>query len=218
MRYNILRDPLVNSIFISYKDHEIKRVIEVRFRFMDTKQAYYSAPREKVFRKPKKKTEAVIKVYSIDGVYKTNVTINDSQYSLNDVLFEVSLPKLWEFDNLRSSARNRVSLEANIKYNDGFEINTNTYDLALGGIAFYSKEKLPEIYQKSPAILTLKFPTEMWLQNPDGQIVVETHFVRMKQEDDDETHFGSYLHCFKFINLPKDDQDLLRSFLIQKID
>lgn len=218
MRYNILRDPLVNNIFISYKEHEIKRVIEVRFRFMDTKQAYFSAPREKALMKPKKKTNAVIKVYSIDGVYKTNVSINDSQYSLDDILFEVSLPKLWEFDNLRSSARNRVSLEANIKYNDGFEINTNTYDLALGGIAFYSKEKFPDIYQKFPAILTLKFPKEMWLQNPDGKLVVETNFVRMRQEDVDEKHFGEYLYCFKFVDMQKDDEDLLRGFLIQKID
>lgn len=218
MRYNILRDPLANNIFISYKDHEIKRVIEVLFRFMDTKQAYFSAPRDKVFAKPKKKTDALVKVYSIDGVYQANVQINDSQYAMDEVLFEVSLPKLWNFDNLRSSARNRVSLEATIKYNDGFEINTHTYDLALGGIAFYSKQKFSEIYHKSSAILTLKFPKEMWLQNPDGQLVVETNFVRMRQEENDEKHYGEYLYCYKFVNLPKDDEDLLRGFLIQKID
>lgn len=218
MRYNILRDPLINNIFISYKDKDIKRVIEVQFRFMDTKQAYFSAPREKVVAKPKKKTNAVVKVYSIDGVYQTDVIINDSQYSLDEVLFEVSLPKLWKFDNLRSSARNRISLEANLRYNDGFEINTMTYDLALGGIAFYSKKKFSEIYQKLSAILTLKFPMDMWLQNPDGKLIVEAIFVRIRKEDVDEKHFGEYLYCYKFINLSKDDEDLLRGFLIERID
>ena len=218
MRNNILRDPLVNNIFISYMDNDIKRVIEVVFRFMDTKQIYFSAPRDKVLVKPKKKTSVDLKVYSIDGVYKSCVVVNDSQYSLDEVLFELSLPKLWEFNNLRSSSRNRVTLDINIKYNDGFEINTTTYDLALGGIAFYSKEKFPEMYEKFTAILTMKLPKEMWLQNPDGKFVIETAFVRMHKEDNDEKHFGEYLYCYKFINIPKDEQDLIRAFLIQKID
>ena len=216
MRHNILRDPLINNIFISYTDHEKKRVIEVLFRFMDTHQIYLSAPRDKVLVKPQKKTTVTLKVYSIDGVYKSNVVVNDSQYSLDEVLFELSLPRIWEFDNLRSSSRNRVSLDINIKYNDGFEINAVTYDLAIGGIAFHTKDKFPEMYEKFTGIMTLKLPQDMWLQNPDGKLVVETAFVRYRLEENDEKLFGQYLYCYKFINMPKETKDLIRGFLIQK--
>ena len=215
MQDNILRDSLVTSIYLSYMDQGKKQVIKLKLRFMDAKQAYFSAEIVENYVKPKRKTEAVIKVYSIDGVYKTNVVINDVEVSLTEIFFEVSLPKIWEFIQQRNSSRNRTALPVLIKYNDGFEIDTTTYDIALGGIAFYTKEKISSIYKRLPAVLTLTLPSSMWIKNPDGKLIFETLFVRERVEEDDEEHFGDLLYSFKFINPPKESENLLKEFLIQ---
>lgn len=148
MQENILRDSLVTHIFLSYMEAGKKQVVRVKLRFIDTRQAYFSAPPPINFVKPKRKTPAEIKVFTVDGVYKTDIFINDTQVNLTEVLFEVSVPKLWEYVQQRSSSRNRVSLPVKIKYNDGFEIETATFDIALGGIAFYSRDAIFKHLQK----------------------------------------------------------------------
>ena len=161
---------------------------------------------------------AEIKVFTVDGVYKTDIFINDTQVNLTEVLFEVSVPKLWEYVQQRSSSRNRVSLPVKIKYNDGFEIETATFDIALGGIAFYSRDAISSIYKKLPAVLTMELPKSMWIKNPDCKIVVETCFVRERIEEEDEEHFHQFLYSYKFVNLPKDAENTLRELLLQITD
>lgn len=195
-----------------------KQVVRVKLRFIDTRQAYFSAPPPINFVKPKRKTPAEIKVFTVDGVYKTDIFINDTQVNLTEVLFEVSVPKLWEYVQQRSSSRNRVSLPVKIKYNDGFEIETATFDIALGGIAFYSRDAISSIYKKLPAVLTMELPKSMWIKNPDCKIVVETCFVRERIEEEDEEHFHQFLYSYKFVNLPKDAENTLRELLLQITD
>ena len=218
MQENILRDSLVTHIFLSYMEAGKKQVVRVKLRFIDTRQAYFSAPPPINFVKPKRKTHAEIKVFTVDGVYKTDIFINDTQVNLTEVLFEVSVPKLWEYVQQRSSSRNRVSLPVKIKYNDGFEIETATFDIALGGIAFYSRDAISSIYKKLPAVLTMELPKSMWIKNPDCKIVVETCFVRERIEEEDEEHFHQFLYSYKFVNLPKDAENTLRELLLQITD
>ena len=218
MQENILRDSLVTHIFLSYMEAGKKQVVRVKLRFIDTRQAYFSAPPPTNFVKPKRKTPAEIKVFTVDGVYKTDIFINDTQVNLTEVLFEVSVPKLWEYVQQRSSSRNRVSLPVKIKYNDGFEIETATFDIALGGIAFYSRDAISSIYKKLPAVLTMELPKSMWIKNPDCKIVVETCFVRERIEEEDEEHFHQFLYSYKFVNLPKDAENTLRELLLQITD
>ncbi len=214
MHENILRDSLVTKIFISYTEGSKKQVMRLKLRFMDNKQAYFSAVTPENYEKPNKKLPAEIKIYTVDGVYKTDVTINDASVTYSEIFFEVSLPKVYEFIQHRSSSRNRTELPVNIKYNDGFEINATTYDLAIGGLAFYSKEQFSSIYKKLPAILTLTLPTTIWTKAEEPKIVVETVFVRERQEDSDEEHFGEHLFSYKFVNLPKEAEKTLKNFLI----
>ena len=207
MQENILRDSLVTHIFLSYMEAGKKQVVRVKLRFIDTRQAYFSAPPPINFVKPKRKTPAEIKVFTVDGVYKTDIFINDTQVNLTEVLFEVSVPKLWEYVQQRSSSRNR-----------GFEIETATFDIALGGIAFYSRDAISSIYKKLPAVLTMELPKSMWIKNPDCKIVVETCFVRERIEEEDEEHFHQFLYSYKFVNLPKDAENTLRELLLQITD
>ena len=218
MQENILRDSLVTHIFLSYMEAGKKQVVRVKLRVIDTRQAYCSAPPPINFVKPKRKTPDEIKVFTVDGVYKTDIFINDTQVNLTEVLFEVSVPKLWEYVQQRSSSRNRVSLPVKIKYNDGFEIETATFDIALGGIAFYSRDAISSIYKKLPAVLTMELPKSMWIKNPDCKIVVETCFVRERIEEEDEEHFHQFLYSYKFVNLPKDAENTLRELLLQITD
>ena len=218
MQENILRDSLVTHIFLSYMEAGKKQVVRVKLRFIDNRQAYFSAPPPINFVKTKRKTPAEIKVFTVDGVYKTDIFINDTQVNLTEVLFEVSVPKLWEYVQQRSSSRNRVSLPVKIKYNDGFEIETATFDIALGGIAFYSRDAISSIYKKLPAVLTMELPKSMWIKNPDCKIVVETCFVRERIEEEDEEHFHQFLYSYKFVNLPKDAENTLRELLLQITD
>ena len=44
MQENILRDSLVTHIFLSYMEAGKKQVVRVKLRFIDTRQAYFSAP------------------------------------------------------------------------------------------------------------------------------------------------------------------------------
>ena len=46
-------------------------------------------------------------------------------------------------------------------------------------------------------------------------MVVEAKFVREKSEIED--HYGEYLYIFRFMNLSKDDELILKNFLM-KID
>ena len=55
MHENILRDSLVTKIFISYTEGSKKQVMRLKLRFMDDKQAYFSAVTPENYEKPNKK-------------------------------------------------------------------------------------------------------------------------------------------------------------------
>ena len=92
MQDNILRDSLVTHIYLTYTELGRKQVHKLKLRFIDAKQAYFSAEAPVNFEKPKRKAPAEIKVYTVDGVYRTEIFINDAQLNVAEVLFFPILP------------------------------------------------------------------------------------------------------------------------------
>lgn len=214
MQQNILRSSNITKIYLIYVNPQNARKREmVTLRFMDKKECYFVGKYIPNFVKPKKKTPAEIQVFTPDGVYKTNINIFDSNVSLDEVLYIVSIPQKWDFIQLRKSTRKEVALPFSIKFNDGFEINGNTYDLATGGISFWTKERLSSIYQKISCILTLKLPDNTIINFAEGQLTTEAKFVREKEDLD--YHPGEKLYIFRFVTLSLDDEMVLKNFLIK---
>ncbi len=213
MQHNILRDSNITKIYLIYVNNGARKKEVVKLRFMDNKECYFAAQTPIKFDKPKKKIPAEINVFTSDGVYKTKVTLLDTNLSLREILYEVSIPKTWDFVQLRASTRKLVELPVSIKFNDGFVINATSYDLSLGGISFFTKENISSIYKKISGILTLELPKNTLFNFQDGKLTVETKFVREK--DNIEDHFGEQLIIFKFINVSPDDEFVLKNFLIK---
>ena len=212
MQHNILKDSNITKIFLIYVNNGSRKKETVKLRFMDNKECYFVAPTPVKFEKPKKKIPAELNVYTSDGVYKTKVTLIDTNMSLREVLYEVSIPKSWDFIQLRASSRKLIELPVSIKFNDGYSINATTYDLSLGGISFFSKESISSIYKKISGILTLELPKDTLINFPDGKMTVETKFVREKF--DIENHFGEQLVIFKFIVMIPDDEMILKNYML----
>ena len=211
MQHNILRDSNVTKIYLIYVDGGARKKIQVKLRFMDSKESYFAAPTPRGFVKPKRKIPAELNVYTTDGVYKTKVTLLDSNMSLNEVMYEVSIPNKWDFVQLRSSSRKEVELPLKITFNDGFAIETKTHDLSLGGISFVSKESFNSIYKKISGILTLALPNNVLINFPDGKMTTEAKYVRETEPND----FGEVLYSFKFCSIKPEDEDVLKNYLLR---
>lgn len=214
MQHNILRDTEVTKIYLVYLDsNSVKRKESVKLRFMDNNECYFAGVMPVNFVKPKKKTSAELIVYTEDGVYKSNVVIKESNLSLRDIIYTVSIPQKWDFIQCRNSSRKKVQLPLVIKFNDDFIITAQTEDLSLGGISFFSNQNVSSIYKKISGILTLEFPQDLIINFPDSRLVVETKFVREKLNV--ENHYGEVLYVYKFLSLNSDEQMILKNFLMK---
>lgn len=211
MQQNILRESNVTKIYLIYVDNGARKKMPVKLRFMDNKECYFATPTPNGFNKPKRKSPAELKVYTKDGVYQAQVTLIDSNMSLSEIMYEVSIPSRWDFIQLRSSTRKKVELPLKISFNDGFSIETKTHDLSLGGISFVSNKPFSSIYKKISGILTLELPKNTLQNFPDGQMSVETKFVR----ETPYGNFGEMLYSFKFIGVKLEDEDILKNFLLR---
>ncbi len=215
MQQNILRDSNVTKIYLLYEEKGLKKRVSLKLRFMDSRECYFAGSMPANFEKPKRKTPADLYVYTVDGVYNSKVSILNANVSMRDVLYEVTIPKKWDFIQLRRSTRKQVALPVSIKFNDGFELNETSFDLSLGGVSFFSRTQIPSIYKKISGVLSLQLPSDTLINFADGQMTVEAKFVREKE--DIEGRFGEVLYIYKFMNVSPEDEDILRMFLI-KID
>ena len=91
---NILED---NRISQKEKEDLLKMCESIEQRFLDKKECYFASPTPVNFNKPKRKIPAELNVFTPDGVYKTKVTFIDCNMSLREVIYEVSLPKAWDY-------------------------------------------------------------------------------------------------------------------------
>ncbi len=217
MRENILRETAATHVYLNYTRFGTKQVHKLKLYFIDREYAYFASKKlQEDFVPLNKGTPAEILVYTVDGFYKTNVYINSTQQDTNEILFEVSIPKTWEFTQRRNGSRCNISMEVNIKYNDDFEINAITNDIALDGVSFYLKDKINVIYEKLPAIITVKLPSSCWIKNPSCKIYTETQFVRKRIEEDDKEHYQQYLYAYQFMKLSPEEKASLKELLLQR--
>ena len=210
MQHNILRESNVTKIYLIYVDNGARKRVQVNLRFMDSKEAYFATPLPTGFKKPKRKIPAELKVYTTDGIYQSKVTLIDSNVSLSEVLYEVTVPLKWDFTQMRSSSRKEIELSLKIAYNDGFVIETKTHDLSLGGVSFISNKPFSSIYKKISGILTLELPKTAIINFPDGKMTVEAKFVRETATE----VFGEMVYSYKFCGLKLEEEEVLKNFLL----
>lgn len=213
MQNNILRDSNIAKIYIIYTlPNGIKKKVNVKFRYMGNKECYFAGAILPNFVKPKRKSPMEIIVYTSDGVYKANVKILDTSMSLNEIMYQAELPKTWAFTQLRQGSRKNISLPGSLKFNDGYEVQFETFDLSVGGFSFLTTEKISTIYQRFSAIGTLEFPAELIMNYPDRKLVTEVKFVRNKDEIEGE--FGKTFYALKFVQLTPDETMILKNYLL----
>jgi len=212
MQQNILRDSNVTKIYLAYSDKGLKKKLLVNLRFMDNKECYFAIPFKAGFEKPKRKTAAELMVYTTDGIYKSSVSIMDTNLSIQDMLFQVTIPTTWNFIQLRQSSRKVISVPVNIKYNDGYKISAKSYDLAVGGVSIYSEERFSSIYKSLPCIVELELPGGSYINIGGMKIVAEGKFIREKEGTDE--YYGKFLYVFRFTCKKNEEKEVLKNYLI----
>lgn len=210
MQQNILRESNVTKVFLQYVDNGVRKKHQVKIRFMDKKECYFAAECPPNFDKPKNKIEAELFVYTTDGIYKTNVKLLETNVSMREILFTVSLPKNWNYTQMRESSRKSVSLPVTIQYNDGYVISATTDDIALGGVCISYNEDISSIYRRIPCILTLELPKNLIINLPESKLIVEAKFLREVSANED-----CYKYAFKFLSITYEQKNVLTNFLIK---
>ena len=216
MQENILKTSNVTKIFLKYLDGKnYKRKEEVSLRYMDNKSCYFSGASISNFNKPKWRAKAEIVAYTPEGVYSSIVIIRDTEYTLKNILYKVDLPKTWKFTQLRSGSRKKISLPLIVRFNDGLEINTTTYDISIGGFSFLNNQELNTIQTRFSCTCQIQFPRENLINFPDGILQTDAKYVRQKRIKEGYNIDEEKLLCFKFVNLSPNDTVILKNFLIK---
>ena len=213
MQTNILRGSNITKIYLIYTNSKkFKKRENVKLRYMGDKECYFSGAVPVGFEKPKRKSPVELIVYTSDGIYKTTVKILDSNLHMNEVMYQLEIPKTWSFSQLRSGSRRVVALPGCLKFNDGTEISFETADLSIGGFSFTTKEKISSIYQRFACTCTLEFPKELIINFPDCKLVAEAKFVRSRELI--ENSIEKTFFALKFVNLADDTKMILKNYLL----
>ncbi|MCQ2740309.1 MAG: PilZ domain-containing protein [bacterium] len=211
---NVLKDSGLVKVYINYyTDKKIRKKIQVNVRYMDFKSCYFVSSVPPLFEKPKHKSIIDITAYTSDGVYTSQVKSLGVDVTLYEVLFETTIPQNWKFIQLRKGTRKEVALPLSIKFDDGFEITATTFDLSVGGVSFDSYDNISTLYQRLNGELTLQLPNNLYMNFPDGKMICNSQFVRVKENKLD----GTKRWVFKFTNLTSDEIMILQNYLL-KID
>ena len=214
MNYNILRDTELSRIYIVYLENGMRKKYNVKLRFMDTKECYFSTSLPDKFRKPKNKIPVEIFAYTTDGIYHTTLKLLDSSVSLTETLFTVEIPKNWDFKQLRQSSRKQQALPFVIKFDDGYEITGTTHDLSLGGFSYIAERNISSIYERLKCKISIEFPNDLIINFNGRKLVTEGQFVR-KQEFMGEYAPEGSLYAFRFLGLSGEQNEVLRVFLLK---
>ena len=216
MQQNILKASNVTKIFMIYNDGKnIRRKELVNIRYMDNNHCYFVGSTIANYSKPKWRAKTDIIVYTPDGIYSANVIIRDTTFTLQELMYKVDIPKTWKFTQLRGGTRKKIKLPVTINFTDGSEINTTTYDIAIGGFSILSKQDLSTVQIKFPCSCNIKFPNDTLINFPDGTLETATKYIRQKPILDDFELKDHKLFCFKFTNLNPNESMILKNFLMK---
>ena len=212
MQRNILRSSDVTSIYLIYSENYSRKRLSTRISFLDTKECYLASDIPNLFKKPKKNQEAEIVAYTEDGVYKANVKIKDCVMSGNEILYITQLPSTWNYLQLRQSSRKKVEADFCIDFNDGYKINSQIYDISLGGISFYASEPILDVYTKVSGVISFELPSNSYVDIASLPIKVETRFSRWHKN---RNNINDQRYVYKFLNMPPELQSDLKKYLIR---
>ncbi len=213
MQYNILRQPGIAKIFVIYLEQNgVKKRLAVSLRYMGDKDCYFAGEVYANFIKPKNKTKVDIMVYTIDGCYKSTVKLLDATAGLHEVLYQLELPKVWNFIQLRSGTRKLVKLPGVLKFNDGAEFAFDTYDMAIGGFSFYSATPISNNYQRFTCSCSIEFPSDMIMSFPDRKLNIDVKFVRTKEDVNAVSE--RFFYALKFVSLSSESKIILKNYLL----
>lgn len=214
MQENILKKVKIIKILIDFDDgNAVHRKEEVALRFIDSSCCIFAGPAPAGFKKPMWWPKANIIVYSTSGVYKATTTIKDTNVTLNNVTYKLALPKQWEHKQLRAGVRKRIDSPVKIKFDDGMEIESTTYDLSTGGFSFHGFYDLLSVHTKIACNCKITFPENVNINFPNGVLEVSSIFVRKKPVLSEFGITGENLYCFKFLNLSESNATVIKDFL-----
>ncbi len=216
MQQEILKSGLISKIvFIYVNGVGLKKREVVTLGYMDKKYCYFKSSNTLNFHKPKWRTKADIIAYTPEGVYETKVIIRDATYSQSEILFEVDIPKTWNFKQLRAGSRKKVELPLKIKFPDSVEIEGTTKEMSIGGFSILAKHNLTSVQKSFPSVCNIQFPKELLINFPDGQLETEVKYVRHKAITDEYDLDGYSVISFKFLKLTEDQKMVLKSYLMK---
>lgn len=214
MLQNVLKYNDIKKICLNYVDgkkNEIKT--EVFIKLLEDKACYFMGKTIANFSKPRWRAKVEIVVYTAEGLYSGIATIKETTFSLNNITYKTDLPKKWEFKQLRTSYRQIVKLPVNIVFEDGQNIESNTYDISSRGFSVISEESLSTMQTKFPCVCKIKFPKD-YIENSEEEIFEqEALYTRQQTIKDNYELINKKKLCFKFVNLNPTNQILLKNLL-----
>lgn len=216
MQQEFLRSGLISKIiFIYVNGAGLKKKEVVELAYMDKKYCYFRATNTLNFQKPKWRAKADIIAYTPEGVYETNVIIRETTYSQSEILFEVDIPKTWNFKQLRAGSRKPVELPLNIMFADNVEIEGVTKEISIGGFSLLIKHNLTSVQKSFPSKCSIQFPKDLILNFPDGVLNTEIKYVRHKTVTDEYDYEGYSVVSFKFLKLTEDQKMIMKAYLMK---
>ena len=216
MQQRILKSGMVSKIVFLYTDGiGISKKEVVNFKYMDKKHCYLQCMNSLNFHKPKWRAKATILTYTPEGIYEATVIIRDAVYSQGEILFQVDVPKSWNFKQLRIGSRKPVELPVKIFFPDDIEIEAYTKDISIGGFAIIAKHNLTTVQKNLASTCSIQFPKDLLLNFPDGKLEASIKYVRSKLITDDYELANHSVISFKFLNLNIEQKTILKSYLVK---
>lgn len=204
MQQNILRSSEVSKIYLIYTDGKKNQRKEiVSLRYSDKKHCYFIGDIPFNFAKPGFFAKADIVVYTSDGVYQANVKMGNVSYTLNEIVYELAVPKVWNYTQMRDGTRKRLELPINVKFCDETVLEGFVYNISASGFSVASKTPLTLVQKKFPAICEIMLPLEEFSNIPEGKLTANCKFARENALIDDYEFMEHNLIGFKFLNLDK---------------
>ena len=207
MDFNILKRKNLIAIYLVYNDGSNKK-IKVDIHYLDAEGCYLQADFWNAnINKPKDNFDAEILAYTANGVYVGKTKIIDSTITLQKVLFQVKIPKKWDFSQSRASVRKQIAIPFKIKYNDGYEINGESFDISSGGISFVKQEPILPLYKSFVAKIEIDLSNISISSISNKVIELDVKYLREIQSEQTITY------VYKFLTIDSHNTNILEILL-----
>ena len=208
MQQNVLRNSGVTNIYLVSTETNNIFKYPVKLRYMDDVSCYFAAKLPSNYSKPIDNTDVQIVVYTTDGLYKNSTVIKSSTASVQEVVFETGIPKVWEFEQMRKSSRFIVNFPIEIYFSDSSVLESQTYDISTGGVSLYLNNEILEQNKANKVNLVINIPSDVIMTTPNRKLNFEAEIIRETKEE------NKIFYVFKFININPENQLALKNILM----